>query len=71
MKRVASSRRSHIDLLRRRPLLDPVVVTSPASAAVGRVDQLRVLLHLVERGVISAEELERQQEALPWPSPSA
>ena len=71
MKRVASSRRSHVDLLRRRPLLDPVVVDSPTSAAVGRVDQLRVLLHLVERGVISAEELERQQETLARPVPSA
>ena len=64
MKRVASSRRSHVDLLRRRPLLDPVVGTSPASAAVNRVVQLRVLLHLVERGVLSAEELELQQDSL-------
>ena len=70
MKRVASSRRSHVDLLRRRPALDQVVVSSPASAAVGRVNQLRVLLHLVERGVISAEELERQQETLTRLSPS-
>ena len=64
MKRVASSRRSHVDLLRRRPLLDPVVGTSPASAAASRVVQLRVLLHLVERGVLSAEELELQQDSL-------
>ena len=64
VKRVASSRRSHVDLLRRRPLLDPVVGVSPASAAVSRVVQLRVLLHLVERGVLSAEELELQQDTL-------
>ena len=64
MKRVASSRRSHVDLLRRRPRLDPVVAPSPAAAAVSRVDHLRVLLHLVERGVLSAEELERQQESI-------
>ena len=64
MKRVASSRRSHVDLLRRRPLLDPVVGTSPASAAVSRVARLQVLLHLVERGVLSAEELELQQDSL-------
>jgi hypothetical protein len=64
MKRVASSRRSHVDLLRRRPLLDPVEETSPASAAANRVDQLRVLLHLVDRGLLSAEELERQQESI-------
>ena len=63
MRRVASSRRSHVDLLRRRPLLDPVVVTSATSAAVNRVDQLRALLHLVDQGLLSAEELERQQES--------
>jgi hypothetical protein len=62
MKRVASSRRSHVDLLRSRPLLDPVEVTSPGSAAVRHIEQLRVLLHLVERDVLSAEEFERQQE---------
>jgi hypothetical protein len=71
VKRVASSRRSHVDLLRRRPLLDPVVATSPASAAASRVVQLRVLLHLVERGVLSAEELELQQDSLSRRPPSA
>jgi hypothetical protein len=68
VKRVATSRRSHVDLLRRRPLLDPVVEVSPASTAVSRVVQLRVLLHLVERGVLSAEELELQQDSL-WRLP--
>ncbi len=63
MKRVAASRRSHVDLLRRRPRLDPVAVTTPVSAAAGRIDQLRVLLHLVERGVLSAEELEAQRDS--------
>jgi hypothetical protein len=70
VKRVASSRRSHVDLLRRRPLLDPVVGISPASAAMNRVVQLRVLLHLVERGVLSAEELELQQHSLSRRPPS-
>jgi hypothetical protein len=37
-------------------------VSSPASIAVRRVDQLRALVLLVERGVLSAEEFERQQE---------
>jgi hypothetical protein len=37
---------------------------------VNRVDHLRVLLHLVERGVLSAEELERQQESLLQRPPS-
>jgi hypothetical protein len=64
VKRVASSRRNHVDLLRRRPLLDPVVGISPTSAAMNRVVHLRVLLHLVERGVLSAEELELQQDSL-------
>jgi hypothetical protein len=71
VKRVASSRRSHVDLLRRRPLLDPVVGISRTSAAVNRVDQLRALLHLVERGVLSAEELESQSGALLRPPPSS
>ena len=71
MKRVASSRRSHVDLLRRRPLLDPVVEASPATAAGSRIVQLRVLLHLVERGVLSPEELELQQESLSRPPRSS
>jgi hypothetical protein len=59
-----------VDLLRRRPLLDPVLATSPASSAVSRVAQLRVLLHLVERGVLSAEELELQRDSLSRRPPS-
>ncbi|MGY2702362.1 MULTISPECIES: hypothetical protein [unclassified Nocardioides] len=59
MRRVAASRRQHLDLLRRRPTLDPVPVERPG--AVRRVDQLRALLQLVDRGVLSAEEFERQE----------
>ncbi len=62
MKRVASSRRRHVDLLRRRPVLDDSPVDPPAVLAVRRVDQLRALLHLVERGVLSPDEFERQEE---------
>jgi len=62
VKRVASDRRRHVDLLRRRPVLDAVPVDPTASGAVRRVDQLRALLHLVDRGVLSADEFERQQE---------
>ena len=62
MKRVASSRRRHVDLLRRRPVLDAVPVDPPAPRPCDAVDQLRALLHLVERGVLSAEEFERQEE---------
>ena len=61
MRRVAVSRRQHVDLLRRRPTLDPVAVEATAPAAVRRLDQLRALLRLVERGMLSAEEFERQQ----------
>jgi hypothetical protein len=60
VKRVAASRRQHVDLLRRRPTLDPLTVEQPG--AVRRIDQLRALLRLVERGVLSAEEFERQEE---------
>ena len=65
MKRVAVSRCSHVDLLRRRPVLDALdagPVDPPAQRAVRRVDQLRALLHLVERGVLSPSEFERQEE---------
>ncbi|HEU5036444.1 MAG TPA: hypothetical protein VFT70_05530 [Nocardioides sp.] len=58
MRRVAASRRTHLDLLRRRPTLDPVPVAQPGQ----RLDQLRALLRLVDRGVLSAEEFERQEE---------
>lgn len=62
MRPVNRSRRGHVDLLRRRLEWGPWEVSSPASVAVRRVDQLRVLVRLVERGVLSAEEFERQQE---------
>ena len=58
MKRVATSRRRHLDLLRRRPVLDPVPVEQQPTQ---RLDQLRALLELVDRGVLSAEEFERQE----------
>jgi hypothetical protein len=67
VRRVPGSRRHHIDLLRRRPTLDPVAVEQ--TGAVRRVDQLRVLLWLVERGVLSAEEFERQEEKVFRPTP--
>jgi hypothetical protein len=59
---VAFSRRRHVDLLRRRPVPDAVPVDPPSSVAAQRVDQLRALLHLVERGVLSPDEFERQEE---------
>jgi hypothetical protein len=62
VKRTDSSRRRHVDLLRRRPALDAAPVDPPAARAVRRVDQLRALLRLVERGVLSAGEFEHQED---------
>jgi hypothetical protein len=62
VKRVASSRGAHVDLLRRRPVLDPVEVDRTASEAARRCDELQALLRLVEVGLLSAEELELRQE---------
>jgi hypothetical protein len=61
VKRVAVSRRQHLGLLRRRPVLDPVPVEQQPTQ---RLDQLRALLQLVDRGVLSAEEFERQEQKI-------
>ena len=37
-------------------------VDPPAGGAVERADQLRALLRLVERGVLSADEFERHED---------
>ena len=62
MGHVTASRRGRVDLLRRRPEWGHGQVPSPELDAVRRVDQLRALVRLVERGLLSAEEFERQQE---------
>lgn len=62
MNRVASSRRHLVGVLRRRPRLGPVAFEAPSGAAVRRLAEVRVLLRLVERGLLSAEEFEREQE---------
>jgi hypothetical protein len=68
LKRVAPSRGHLVDLLRRRPVLDPVDVDGTGWEAARRVDQVRALLRLVERGLLSAEEFEvREQQALRHP----
>jgi hypothetical protein len=70
VKRVSASRRRHVDLLRRRPRLEPVTVDPPASRADHQFEQICALVHLVERGVLSAEEFEHHQEKVfrrsPW-----
>lgn len=60
MKRVAGSRRRHVGVLRRRPRLDPGAPEAPGGA-VRRLAEVRALLRLVERGLLSAEEFEREQ----------
>ena len=59
---MTGSRRGPVDLLRRRPEWGQDQVPSSGFDAVRRVDQLRALVRLVERGLLSAEEFERQQE---------
>jgi len=61
VRRVATSRRRLVGVLRRRPRLDRAAVSPESGAAVRRLDELRALLRLVERGLLSAEELEREQ----------
>ena len=62
MRRVASSRRGHVDLLRRRPVLGPGPRSPPGTRRRTAGRPARALIRLVERGVLSAEELERHEE---------
>ena len=57
-------RRRHADLLRGSPALDRSVATFPPSPQPSRVDQVRELLDLVDRGLLSEEEFDRQQAKL-------
>ncbi|GAB3051171.1 hypothetical protein GCM10027053_08130 [Intrasporangium mesophilum] len=58
--RPGTSRRRHADLLRDAPDLDRRDDAAP-SPVPSRVDQVRELLDLVDRGLLSEEEFERQQ----------
>lgn len=60
MKRVSMSRRDHAGLLRRPPPLDPRVGPAVAAVQPRRVDEVRELLQLVDRRLLSEEEFERQ-----------
>lgn len=62
MRPVAGSRRGRVDLLRTRPDCGSGDLPSTSTDAVRRMDQLRALVRLVERGMLSAEEFERQEE---------
>ncbi|GAB3787636.1 SHOCT domain-containing protein [Nocardioides ungokensis] len=59
MKRVAHTREYSPDLLARRPWIDRSFAADP-SPGVNPVDQLRELIDLYDRGLLSREDLERQ-----------
>jgi len=54
-------RRRHTDLLRESPVLDTSRETRSLTGQPSRVDQVRQLLDLVDRGLLSEEEFARQQ----------
>jgi len=58
---VSWSRRRNVGLLRRRPPLDRTVDTSFAVTGVSKLDQVRALMNLVDRGLLSEDEFEQQQ----------
>jgi hypothetical protein len=64
MKRVNGSRRDHLGVLRGRPPLDPTVGSPVGSSGLRRVDEIRELLRLVDRGLLSEEELDAQMLAM-------
>jgi hypothetical protein len=61
VERVAWSRRRHVGVLRRRPRLDTSADPLAPPPGVRRVDQVRALVDLHDRGLLSEEELEHQQ----------
>lgn len=63
MRRVADTRRGRPGLLARRPWIDRSFSPEQASV-VNLADQLRELVDLYDRGLLSAEELARQRAEL-------
>ncbi len=64
MKHQAPGRRQAADLLRRRPALGLTAPPSTEAPGVARIDGLRELLHLVDRGLLSEAEFEQQHDRL-------
>ena len=60
MQRVAGARRDHVGVLRSRPPLDPMAKSAVGPVHVRRVDEVRRLLGLLDRGLLSEEEFESQ-----------
>jgi hypothetical protein len=64
MERVASSRDHLLGVLRRRPVVDATRDQRRPDLDVRRSNQVRELLSLVDRGLLSEEEFAQQQERL-------
>ena len=62
MRRVAERRRGGAGLLTRRPQTDHPDPTGSHGAGINQADQLRRIVDLYDRGLVSGEELRRQQE---------
>ena len=60
MKRAAGARRDRLGVLRGRPPLDPMVDSAVAPAGHRSAGEVRELLRLVDRGLLSDEEFESQ-----------
>ncbi|GAA4371895.1 hypothetical protein [Nocardioides caricicola] len=64
MERVATSRAHLLGVLRRRPVVDVTADQFMPEVDVRRSNQVRELLTLVDRGLLSEEEFEQQQRRL-------
>ncbi|MGH8829191.1 MAG: SHOCT domain-containing protein [Jiangellaceae bacterium] len=62
MRRVRMTRRERVDLLTRPPSAEHTVESRITALIVNPVDQLRELAELFDRGLLSAEEFERQRD---------
>lgn len=60
LERVEGSRHDHLGVLRGPPPLDPMVDAPAGPAGPRRADEVRELLLLVDRGLLSEEEFESQ-----------
>jgi hypothetical protein len=60
MERVGGPRRDHLGVLRGPPALDPMAESTVVPVTHRRVDEVRQLLWLVDRGLLSEEEFEGQ-----------
>ena len=64
MQRVATSRAHLLGVLRRRPVVDASAEHFMPEVDVRRSNQVRELLSLVDRGLLSEEEFAQQQDRL-------